>query len=60
MTTKDLYCEMALLPSDYEVTFLCPDGFEDFLEEYTIDHENKRVMFTSYIYRGKSEANNVP
>lgn len=53
MTVKELIIYLKQFPEDFEVTYLCPDGFEDSVEEAVmIRYKDKDYLqFLSYIHR---------
>ncbi len=55
MKVEELKKLLETAPNDAEVTFLCPDGFEDYLEVAKLVTEDGIVtlQFLSYIHREK-------
>jgi hypothetical protein len=54
MNVKELRLLLECMPPDFEVAFLCPDGFLDSIEGvYDIEYDEKRVEFLNYCVREK-------
>jgi hypothetical protein len=58
VTVRELKLLLESFPEDYDLEFLCPDGYtDDITEVVAIDNSERSVTFLSYIQREHRKGN---